>query len=239
MKDMKLAFIKEQLQYEHLKAELGKVVSSVEALIPEGEEDFAQLQKFGLYPAEECIPFVTMQGTSFYSLDNMSVLPLKEQGCWMHYGEFRFRQLEVLYNMARMDSAEAHNWLKDNLFQQRVDARKKQEYKAKFRGQERADWKEIQTEWMKYCLNLKYRDNRDFRTDLHSTPLLPVEDATATNYASNLFWGAKLVEVEGRKYYFGCNVLGKLLAELRATKGKLEYSLPADMHLFGEPILAI
>ena len=91
----------------------------------------------------------------------------------------------------------------------------------------------------KYCLNLKYRDNSEFRTDLHSTPLLPVEDATATNYASNLFWGAKLVEVEGRKYYFGCNVLGKLLAELRATKGKLEYSLPAYMHLFGEPILAI
>ena len=141
--------------------------------------------------------------------------------------------------MARMDSVEAHNWLKDNLFQQRVDARKKQEYKAKFRGQERADWKEIQAEWMKYCLNLKYRDNSDFSADLHSTTLLPVEDATVTNYASNLFWGAKLVEIEGKKYYFGCNVLGKLLAELRATRGKLEYTLPADMHLFGEPIVAI
>ena len=169
----------------------------------------------------------------------MSVLPLKEQSWWMHYGDFRFRQIEILYNMARMDSTEAHNWLRDNLFQQRVDARKKQEYKAKFRGQERADWKEIQTEWMKYCLNLKYRDNRYFRIDLHSTPQLPVEDATATNYASNLFWGAKLIELESKKYYFGCNVLGKLLAELRTSKGKLEYSLPADMHLFGEPILDI
>lgn len=169
----------------------------------------------------------------------MSVLPLKEPGSWMHYGDFRFRQIEILYNMARMDSAEAHNWLKDNLFQQRVDARKKQEYKAKFKGQERADWKEVQTEWMKYCLNLKYRDNSEFRNDLRSTPLLPVEDAIATNYASNLFWGAKLVEVEGKKYYFGCNVLGKLLAELRAIRGKLEYSLPADFHLFGKPILDI
>ena len=239
MKDMKLAFIKEQLSDERLKSELGKVVSSVEALIPECEEDFVQLQKFGLYPAEGCVPFVTKKGTPFYSLDNMSILPLKEQGKWMHYSDFAFRQLEVLYNMARMDSVEAHNWLKDNLFQQRVDARKKQEYKAKFRGLERADWKEVQTEWMKYCLNLKYRDNSEFRTDLHSTSLLPVEDATATNYASNLFWGAKLVEVGGRKYYFGCNVLGKLLASLRATRGKLEYTLPADMHLFGKPILAI
>ena len=239
MQNMKLEFIKNQLADEKLKAELNKVVSSVEALIPESEEEFKQLQKFGLYPVEECVPFITKQGTPFYSLDNMSVLPLKEQGKWMHYADFRFRQIEILYNMARMDSVEAHNWLKDNLFQQRVDARKKQEYKAKFKGQERADWKEIQAEWMKYCLNLKYRDNSDFRADLHSTTLLPVEDATATNYASNLFWGAKLVEIEGKKYYFGCNVLGKLLAELRASRGKLEYTLPADMHLFGEPIVAI
>mgnify|MGYP003291459105 CR=1 FL=1 len=77
---MKLEFIKNQLSDEKLKAELNKVVSSVEALIPESEEDFKQLLKFGLYPAEECIPFVTKQGTPFYSLDNMSVLPLKEQG---------------------------------------------------------------------------------------------------------------------------------------------------------------
>ena len=106
----------------------------------------------------------------------------------MHYGDFRFRQIEVLYNMVRMDSVEAHNWLKDNLFQQRVDARKKQEYKAKFRASHRQDWKSIQTEWMKYCLNLKYRDNALFRKDLLSTDKLPVEDATATSYASNLFW---------------------------------------------------
>ena len=45
---------------------------------------------------------------------------------------------------------------------------------------------------MKYCLNLKYRDNALFRKDLLSTDKLPVEDATATNYASNLFWGTKL-----------------------------------------------
>ena len=93
---------------------------------------------------------------------------------------------------------------------------------------------------MKYCLMLKYRCNALFRKDLFSCRRkLPVEDATETNYASSLFWGAALVEVDGKKYYFGCNVLGKLLAELRATRGKLEYTLPADMHLFGEPIAAI
>ena len=92
---------------------------------------------------------------------------------------------------------------------------------------------------MKYCLNLKYRDNALFRKDLFSTDKLPVEDATANNYASNLFWGTRLVEVEGKKYYFGCNVLGKLLLQLRQTHGNLTYSLPADLHLFGKPILSI
>ena len=219
--------------------DLATVVEDPQSLIPQSEEEFSQLCKFGLYPADECQPFVTKQGTPFYHLDNMSVLQLGQEDRWMHYGDFKFRQIEVLYNMVRMDSVEAHKWLKDNLFQQRVDARKKQEYKAKFRASHRQDWKRIQTEWMKYCLNLKYRDNALFRKDLLSTDKLPVEDATATSYASNLFWGARLVEVGGRKYYFGCNVLGKLLMQLRETKGKLPYTLPEDLHLFGKPILSI
>ena len=234
---MKIEYIKTQLEDPELLKALATVVEDPNALIPQSEDDFSQICKFGLYPAENCRPFVTKQGTPFYHLDNMSVIPLGQEERWMHYGDFRFRQIEVLYNMVRMDSAEAHNWLRNNLFQQRVDARKKQEYKAKFRGYHRQDWKRIQTEWMCYCLNLKYRDNADFRKDLHGTDKLPVEDATATNYASNLFWGARLVEVGGRKYYFGCNVLGKLLAQLRQTRGKLPYTLPEDLHLFGKPIL--
>ena len=236
---MRLDFITTQLSDPKLLKDLATVVEDPQSLIPQSEEEFSQLCKFGLYPADECQPFVTKQGTPFYHLDNMSVLPLGQEDRWMHYGDFKFRQIEVLYNMVRMDSVEAHNWLKDNLFQQRVDARKKQEYKAKFRASHRQDWKRIQTEWMKYCLNLKYRDNALFRKDLLSTDKLPVEDATATSYASNLFWGARLVEVGGRKYYFGCNVLGKLLMQLRETKGKLPYTLPEDLHLFGKPILSI
>ena len=235
----KLKFIREQLSNPKLLRDLASLVESPEDLIPKTEEEFNELRKFGLYPAEECQPFVTKQGTPFYHLDNMSVIPLGQEDRWMHYGDFKFRQIEILYNMVRIDSAEAHKWLKDNLFQKRVDARKKTEYKAKFRTFHRQDWKRIQTEWMKYCLNIKYRDNAAFRKDLHATEKMPVEDATNTNYASNLFWGARLVEIEGRKYYFGCNVLGKLLAQLRECKGKLPYTLPDDLHLFGEPILSI
>ena len=235
----KIEFIREQLSNPKLLKDLASLVESPEDLIPKTEGEFSELRKFGLFPAEECQPFITKQGSPFYHLDNMSVIPLGQEDHWMHYGDFKFRQIEILYNMARMDSVEAHNWLMNNLFQQRVDSRKKQEYKAKFRAFHRPDWKRIQTEWMKYCLNLKYRDNTLFRKDLLSTDKLPVEDATATNYASNLFWGARLVEVGGKKYYFGCNVLGKLLAQLRESRGKLEYRLPEDFHLFGKPILPI
>ena len=245
----KVEFIKQELDNKKLRKALQEVVEDVDALIPQDESEFGDLQKFGLYPAEECVPFVTEAGTPFYALDNMALIPINEpKENWMHYGDFCFRQLEIIYNMPRMDSAEAHEWLRDNLWMGSskrdksygwVDAIKKDQYKNRFRGKERADWKQIQTEWMKYCLCLKYRDFTAFRKELHSTPLFPVEDATKTNYSSNLFWGARLVEVDGKKYYFGCNVLGKLLAQLRATRGKLEYSLPADFHLFGKPIIEL
>ena len=146
----KIHFICQQLKDVKLFDSLSSVVESVDSLIPSNEEEFTELLKFGLYPAENCQPFTTKQKTPFYNLDNMAVIPLHEEDRWMHYGDFRFRQLEILYNMVRMDSVEAHNWLKDNLFQNRVDARKKTEYKAKFRGLQRKDWKRIQTEWMKY-----------------------------------------------------------------------------------------
>ena len=242
-------YIKQELNDAKLRKALLEVVEDVDALIPQNESEFADLQKFGLYPAEECLPFVTNEKTPFYVLDNMALIPINEpKEKWMHYGDFRFRQLEILYIMARMDSAEAHEWLRDNLWMGsskrdkcygRVDAIKKEQYKRKFRGKERADWKQMQTEWMKYCLCLKYRDYATFRTELHSIQKFPVEDATETNYSSKLFWGARLVEVDGKKYYFGYNVLGKLLAQLRAANGKLDYRLPEDMHLFGKPILNI
>ena len=235
----KINYIKSYLENTKLREALAEVVADVDALIPQSEEEFIELRKLGIYPAEDCVPFVTKQGTPFYQLDNMAMVPKGEISSYLHYGDFVFRQLEVLYIMARMDSAEAHHWLKDNLFQGcRVDARKKTEYKAKFKEYHRKDWKEIQTEWMKYCLMLKYRDNALFRKDLFASHgKLPVEDATGTNYASNLFWGAKLIELEGKKYYFGCNVLGKLHTQLRDNGGKLDYKLPEDMHLFGKPII--
>ena len=235
----KLEYIQSRLNDARMRDDLSKVVNDVDSLISQSEAEFEEVQKFGLYPAEQCQPFVTKRKTPFYQLDNMAMVSKGDTANYLKYGDYEFRQLEILYIMPRMDSAEAHFWLKDNLFQKcRVDARKKTEYKAKFSGMERADWKEIQVEWMKYCLMLKYRCNALFRKDLYAcSGRLPVEDATKTRYASNLFWGAAFVEVDGEKFYFGCNVLGKLLAQLRANNGKLDYKLPEDLHVFGEKII--
>lgn len=87
----KLAFIQQQLSDEKLRKDLAEVVVDVEALIPQCEGDFAELQKFGLYPAEACVPFVTNQKTPFYHLDNMAVLPIHKPESWLHYGDFKFR----------------------------------------------------------------------------------------------------------------------------------------------------
>ena len=45
----------------------------------------------------------------FYHLDNMSLVPKGDTANYMYYGDFAFCQLEVLYNMARIDNAEAHH----------------------------------------------------------------------------------------------------------------------------------
>lgn len=113
----KVEYINSALEYPKLREALAEVVTDVDALIPQNEDEFMELRKLGLYPTEDCVPFVTKQGTPFYQLDNMAMVPKGETSCYLRYGDFVFRQLEVLYIMARMDSVEAHHWLKDNLFQ--------------------------------------------------------------------------------------------------------------------------
>jgi hypothetical protein len=70
----KSQYIQERLSDGKLRYDLSKVVADVDALIPQSEEEFSEIQKFGLYPAEQCVPFVTKQGTPFYQLDNMAIL---------------------------------------------------------------------------------------------------------------------------------------------------------------------
>lgn len=82
-----IGYIKQELDDAKLRKTLLEVVEDVDALIPQNESESADVQKFGLYPAEECLPFVTNEKTPFYVLDNMALIPIDEpKERWMHYG---------------------------------------------------------------------------------------------------------------------------------------------------------
>ena len=93
-------------------------------------------------------------------------------------------------------------------------------------GQEwRADWQDIIIDAMRFCLQKKYEQCTEFRSELErSRGLFIVEDETNhLKKGKEPLWGTKLVG----DTYQGSNVLGKLLMELRDT-GRLEYALPDD-----------
>ena len=96
----KVEYILERVNDAKLRNDFANVVADMDALIPQSEDEFAEIQKFGLYPVEQCVPFVTKQGTPFYQLDNMSMEPKGDTINYLRYGNFVFRQLEVLYNIA-------------------------------------------------------------------------------------------------------------------------------------------
>ncbi len=88
----------------------------------------------------------------------------------------------------------------------------------------REDWQDIILDAMRFCLQKKYEQCAEFRSELErSRGLFIVEDETKHLRGKEPLWGAKLVG----DTYQGSNVLGKLLMELRDT-GRLEYTLPGD-----------
>ena len=100
------------------------------------------------------------------------------------------------------------------------------------RGIERQDWKGIAVDVMRFCLNHKYQNSAEFRKALSdSDGRFIVEDESNRKPDS---WGAVLDAATNE--YYGKNIMGRLLMELREKK-KLEYQLPSDIHICGKPIL--
>lgn len=218
--------------------DLAQIVSDVEELIPVSEEEYTQFEKFGMYPADECVPYLATRRNRFYVFDDRALMDKEKPQEWMCYGDMKFRQLYILYIMASIDHPKAHEWLRDNLFQgDRLVDSKVQAFAYRFRQYIRKDWMDIQVEWLKYCLMLKYRQWPKFRELLHSTSLLPVENVTNKNFTSRLYWGAKSITVDGREYFVGCNMHGKLLKQLRDNNGVLDYHLPDDLRIFGKSVI--
>ena len=94
-------------------------------------------------------------------------------------------------------------------------------YEKDFR---REDWGKMIVDAIKFCLQTKYDQSKEFRDALEkSKGKFIVEDQTSFPKKTPDTWGVKL---QG-DCYVGPSLLGRLLMELR-DNGKLEYKLPED-----------
>ena len=89
-----------------------------------------------------------------------------------------------------------------------------------WRGVERSDWREIAVDVMRFCLNHKYQNSAEFRKALaDSGDRFIVEDESNRKKKPDS-WGAVL-DTSTNEYY-GKNIMGRLLMELRERE-ELEF----------------
>ena len=65
----KLEYIKERMSDKKLREDLLNVVPDVDALIPQSENEFSDIQKFGLYPAAALVLFTRDENVPIYFVD--------------------------------------------------------------------------------------------------------------------------------------------------------------------------
>lgn len=89
------------------------------------------------------------------------------------------------------------------------------------RGVERAGWRDIAVDVMRFCLNHKYQNSEEFRNELERSKGKNIVEDESGRRKKPDSWGA-VYDAENDEY-FGKNIMGRLLMELR-EKGKLEYN---------------
>ena len=161
------------------------------------------------YPAEQTICFTTT-AAEWGILSNFAKTPMVVNGV-------EFVCVEQLYHYIRLNNEmERAEYLKltPNMgLKMKAKAFKK-------RGVERSDWREIAVDVMRFCLNHKYQASAEFRKALaDSGDRFIVEDESNRKKRPDS-WGA--VFDIGTNEYYGKNIMGRLLMELREN-GQLEY----------------
>ena len=89
------------------------------------------------------------------------------------------------------------------------------------RGVERTGWRDIAVDVMRFCLNHKYQNSEEFRNELERSKGKKIVEDESNRFKKPDSWGA-VYDAENDEY-FGKNIMGRLLMELR-EKGKLEYN---------------
>lgn len=161
------------------------------------------------YPAEQTIGF-TSTASQWGILSNFAKTPMQVNGV-------EFACVEQLFHYIRLNNEQeraAYLKLIPNM-----GLKMKAKTFAK-RGVERADWKGIAVDVMRFCLNHKYRSSEEFRKALSDSGSKYIVEDESKRKKRPDSWGAVL-DVDSKEYY-GKNIMGRLLMELR-EKGKLEY----------------
>ena len=170
---------------------------------------YPQYDNIARYPAEQTIGF-SFTVAEWGILSNFAKTPMVVK-------EVEFACVEQLFHYIRLNNEmERAEYLKltPNMgLKMKAKAFKK-------RGVERSDWREIAVDVMRFCLNHKYQASAEFRKALaDSSDKYIVEDESNRKKKPDS-WGAVLDAVTGE--YYGKNIMGRLLMELREN-GQLEY----------------
>ncbi len=181
------------------------------------KEFYPEYYQWMVYPAEDCVPFVKVK-EQWGILGNFAPTPLEVDGVI-------FVNSEQLFQMMKFTDAETLT----SIYHSRGMRIKYAAKAGEKHGLRRPDWGQIIVDEMKFCLQTKYDQSEEFRHVLNQTAgKIIVEDQSSRKTVKTVdTWGA----VRANDKYFGSNLLGRLLMELR-DNGKLEYHLPDDMFDF-------
>lgn len=171
------------------------------------------------YPINKCIAIRGVK-EQWGVLGNFAPTPLSVEG-------ISFSNSEQLFQMMKFVDKETLL----SIYQAKGLPLKWAAKKGEKNGLRREDWGQIIIDVMKFCLQTKYEQSKEFRHVLNETVgFIIVEDQTKlkTTRSGKLkdadTWGV----VRKGELFVGSNLLGRLLMELREN-GKLEYHLPDDI----------
>ena len=166
-----------------------------------------------VYPIAQSV-FFHKKTDKHWILSNMASCPLEIDGIPFKNSEHLFQTLKF----ATPESIRA--------VYQSNNAKMTAKHYQKLGGHRREDWEQILVDVMKFCLQQKYEQCLEFRTELERTNgynIVELQDAKNDKESTRAnAWGVK----SNGQNYEGPNLMGRLLMELR--DGKMKYNLPDD-----------
>ena len=162
------------------------------------------------YPAKQTIGF-TSTAAEWGIFSNFAKTPMLVNG-------IEFACVEQLFHYIRLNNEqERAEYLK---ITPNMCLKMKAKAFAK-RDVERADWREIAVDVMRFCLNHKYQTSAEFRKALADSGSKYIVEDESNRKKRPDSWGAVLDTATNE--FYGKNIMGRLLMELR-EKGELEYT---------------